>query len=118
MVQNGADSLLVTFSFEDGDGNIGNDVEDNVFVRDARTHQLVARYRIPEMNANRNRKGSRQGDITLILYSQCCIYPDSSSCYANSVFPVDTMSYTIQVIDKAGNSSNVITTDRIQLDCE
>lgn len=117
MAQNGQDSLLLTFSFTDGDGDIGNDTEDNIFVTDSRTNQLIASYRIPEVDENSSKNG-RQGDITLILYSQCCIYPDSSSCYASTVFPTDSMSYKIQVKDKAGNLSNIISTDAVQLDCE
>lgn len=115
--QNGADSLQIKFSFVDGDGDIGNETTDNVFVYDARTEQLIATYRIPEYTEN-TKYTYRKGEIALIVYSQCCIYPDSSQCYANSTYPLDSMTYLIKVQDKTGNFSNTIETDIVQLDCE
>lgn len=117
LTQNGADSLQLKFSFVDGDGDIGDEETDNVFVTDARTGQVVASYRIPEYTEN-TKHTYRKGEISLIVYSQCCIYPDSSSCYANAAYPLDSMVYTVQVRDKAGNWSNTIESSIVQLDCE
>lgn len=114
--QNGADSLQIKFSFVDGDGDIGNEETDNVFVSDARTGQIIATYRMPEYNEN-TKHTYRKGEVNLVVYSQCCIYADSSMCYANSNYPLDSMTYLIQVQDKTGNFSNTIETGIVQLDC-
>lgn len=117
MTQNGVDSMQLRFSFVDGDGDIGNEEEDNVFVSDARTNQLVASYRIPEYTPN-PKQTFRKGEISLVVYAQCCIYPDSTSCYVNAAHPLDTLRYLVQVRDKAGNWSNVIETSPVVLDCD
>jgi len=116
MVQNAQDSAYLRFSFSDGDGDLGSDTDDNVFVKDSRTGAVIAKFRIPNYTGNQN-NSAREGEVTVIVYPPCCIYPDSTSCTPSTVFPTRKMKYLIQVIDEAGNYSNEIETDEITLDC-
>ena len=115
MVQNGQDSTYIRFSFEDGDGNLSSDTSDNILVRDGRTVQIIATHRIPPYTGSIG--NIHRGEATIVVHSQCCIYPDSTSCNPSTIFPTRTMYYTIQVIDRAGNLSNKIESPTITLDC-
>ncbi|MCP4441376.1 MAG: hypothetical protein GY810_20920 [Aureispira sp.] len=116
MAQNQADSTVLTFSFVDGDGDIGDDATDNIYIRDSRTDGLIGTYRMPNY-ATTNSDNYRKGTVSIVVKSPCCIYPDSSSCYASTVHPIDTMRFTIQVQDRSGKWSNTIQSDLVQLDC-
>jgi len=117
MTQNGADSMQLTFSFTDGDDNLGSNTADNIFLMDGRNDQMIASYMLPKYEDNSN-QNFRKGEVTLVVYSRCCVYPDSSSCYLNSDYPLDSMTYKLQVQDEDGNFSNIIETSVINLDCE
>lgn len=116
MAQNQVDSTVLTFSFVDGDGDLGDDVTDNIYVRDNRTNTLLGAYRMPDYSSN-NANNYRKGSISIVIKSPCCIYPDSSSCYASQVHPIDTMRFTIQIEDRSGKLSNIVISDLVQLDC-
>ena len=47
MSQNRQDSMILEFSFVDGDGDLGIDGEDAIFVQDSRDSTVVAAYQIP-----------------------------------------------------------------------
>ncbi len=118
MKQNGQDSTVLIFSYTDGDGDIGSDSDDNIFLRDSRNQQLLATYRFP--NEVDGKEGEyRKGELQLIVYSGCCIYSDSlyAACMPNPNQIQDTMRYSIEVIDKAGNRSNILLSDKILLEC-
>lgn len=117
MVQGGLDSLYLKFQFTDGDGNIGSDTSDNIFVSDSRTGVIIASYKLPDYLGNNSNNTSRTGEITLIVYSQCCIYNNGTSCQASTTEPTKEMRYQIQVVDQAGNYSNVMETDEVILEC-
>lgn len=117
MSQNGTDSLYLKFKFTDGNGDIGNDSSDNIFVKDSRNGSIIATYKIPNyLEANHN-NSARTGEITVLAYSACCIYPDSSACYANITIPTTKMKYQLQIKDEAGNYSNITESDEITLEC-
>jgi hypothetical protein len=114
LTQNNQDSTFVKFSFEDGDGDVGNDTTDNIFIRDARNGQIIVRKRIPNFA---NTTSYKEGELTLVIKSPCCIYPDGSSCYPNSNIPNDKTRLLIQMKDNAGNWSNEISSPEITIDC-
>lgn len=118
MAQNGQDSLVLTFAYTDGDGDIGSDATDNIFVRDSRTGSLVASYRFPN-DSDQEAGEYRKGELQLIVYSACCIYNDTSfaACSPNPNQLEDTLRYTIEVVDQAGNESNIIESDEVYLEC-
>ena len=115
--QNGADSLYFKFSFTDGDGNIGSDTTDNVFVKDSRTGLNVSSYKIPDYLGNNSNNSSRSGEVTIIVYSQCCIFPDTTSCHSSTIYPTGIMKYQLQIKDQEGNYSNIIESNEITLEC-
>jgi len=116
MPQNGQDSMILEFSFTDGDGDLGSDGEDAIFIRDSRDSSLVATYQIPQYLQS-NKKKCQEGTITLVVYSRCCVYNDGTSCYANPNVGLDSLYYLVQMRDRAGNWSNTIQTELIELDC-
>lgn len=118
MLQNGQDSMVLTFAYTDGDGDIGNDSIDNIFLLDKRTEQLIASYRFP--NDTDAKPGVfRKGELQLIVYSGCCIYNSGTvtACSPNPNQALDTMRYLIEVKDRSGKTSNRIESEDIILEC-
>lgn len=118
MSQNGQDSLVLTLAYTDGDGDIGSDATDNIFVRDSRNNLILASYRFPN-EVERKEGEYRKGELQLIINSACCIYNDTSyvACFPNANQTADTMRYLIEVVDQAGHSSNIIESESIYLEC-
>jgi len=108
------DSLFVQFSFQDGDGDIGGPDSINVFVTDTR-QDFALEYRIPDLSTG----SSLEGDVTMLLFTTCCLYDDNSQapCTPSTSQPTDEVIFTIQIRDRAGNLSNIIELDPITLMC-
>lgn len=120
MAQNSfnTDSIRVTFSFTDGDGDLGDRDSLNIFIRDNRDQYIAAQYRLPELPPEGAGRGVR-GEITVTIYTTCCIYPDGTPpCEASLKYPTDTLRYEIFMKDRAGHVSNTIETDPIILFCQ
>lgn len=116
---NQQDSIVVTFHFEDGDGDIGRTTDaemNNVFFVDTRTGQLDNTFGIPFVPPQGSTNGI-EGDVHIKIYSTCCIYPVGDPCEVSSQYPFNELSYEIYITDRAGNSSNVIETQTIHLRC-
>ena len=114
------DSLFLYFEFKDGDGDIGVADNQNFFdliITDNRTGNVYDRYKtpfVPEQGASNGIEGS----VELKLFTTCCIFEDAiPPCSAPPEFPIDSMTLDIQMMDRAGNQSNIITTDWIILRC-
>lgn len=114
------DTLEITFAFTDGDGDLG--IEGNtfdIFLTDSRDGftDIKKLPIIPDQGIG----NGISGEITVRLPNRlniCCTYPDgSTSCVPNPNFPTDTMSYSIQIQDRAGNKSNKIQTETITILC-
>ena len=114
------DSLLVTFHFEDGDGDIGreeNADENNVFFIDKRTGQVDNSFGIPFVPPQGSSNGI-EGDVHILLFSTCCLFPNGQDpCTPSDLFPYDEIVYEIYITDRAGNESNHIETPPITLIC-
>lgn len=119
-----SDSLLVTFSFTDGDGDIGypaNDPTPSVFIRDSRDGFEKPPLQLPYVEPQGASNGI-SGEITVKLPTTCCIFisPQGIPFACEEVpFSVkfDTFFYYIRIRDRAGNLSNEIQTEPIQLQC-
>ena len=127
------DSLEITFSFTDGDGDLGNndDATDengrplfNVMMTDSRTGNVIEQNRIPFIPVQGAGNGI-SGEITVTISNKtagfCCIYDDkdgSDPCTINTTFTRDTFFYSIQITDRTGNESNVVDTDPIIIRCD
>ncbi len=107
------DSLSLTFSFTDGDGDLGvasNDtatrdviatmyeMKDGVFVPWDDGNPFL-KYALPYMEP-RGSNASLKGDISI-------------SMSFNLLQPNDTIKYDVYILDRAGNKSNTITTSTV-----
>lgn len=115
-----ADSSFLTFTFTDGDGDLGDEDNDslNVYVTDGRDGVEKFKYRIPYIEPQGTGNGI-EGEIRVKLNTTCCIYPDGQvPCTKSTDFPTDTLFYEIYIKDRKGNKSNVIQTPMIVLLCQ
>ena len=113
------DSLFLSFSFTDGDGDLGSLGQGkdsvNIFLTDKRTNQPSERFRIPYVPEQGAGNGI-SGDIRLLLFTTCCnVLPP---CEASTTKPIDTLVYEIFIKDRAGHESNKILTAPIYLQCK
>ena len=114
------DSTFVSFSFTDGDGDIGDQDSINLFLKDLRDN-VVLKNRIPfvpELGASNGIKGQ----ITVKVYTTCCIFPPQlglDPCFdTDPSFPFDEVVYEIYITDRAGHKSNVLQTAPIYIRCK
>ena len=116
----GQDSVVITFSFTDGDGDLGfqDDDEESIFIIDGRDSFQKPSYRIPYIEQQGAGNGI-SGEIGIVVPTTCCIYPPPlPPCDTiNAPQQLDTVFYWIQIKDRAGNLSNQIKTDPITLVC-
>jgi len=86
-----------------------------LFILDRRTGCLVNTYNIPHIPS----KGSTEsisGEIKISV-SGCCRPPGGIPCAPSSQHPTDSVSYYVQVKDRAGNLSNRVLTPHVVLNC-
>lgn len=110
------DSIEFHFSFTDGDGDLSQDSVD-IFFTDSRQGNIIP-FRIPAFPAEGTGNGI-SGDVFVTLVNTtgvCCIF-NNRICIANEALPVDTVSYAIQIMDRAGNRSNLIRSEVIEINC-
>ena len=114
------DSVIVSFSFQDGDGDLGRtpqEPQNNIFFTDLRTGTLDNTFAIPALPPDGAGNGV-EGTIRILLFSTCCIYTDGNDpCTPNVNVPMDTIQYKINIVDRAGHVSNDIFTTPIILLC-
>lgn len=119
-------TTTVTFSYTDGDGDLGypdDDPTTSVIVRDARTPQLTKEYQLPYVDEQGAGNGI-SGEISLNIPIVCCI-PEplngiplpSCDTLSPSGQLRDTVVFIIQIKDRAGNLSNTIETAPLILIC-
>ncbi|MFK7948222.1 MAG: hypothetical protein AB8G11_11560 [Saprospiraceae bacterium] len=105
------DTLYITFSFTDGDGDLGggsfDSTNQNVHLIDSRIGVVDASYSVDDL-PNAGVTNGISGEMTVRIPEIFCL--DSE--------PRDTLTYTIQIIDRAGNLSNEIQTPPIELICD
>ncbi|MBC6993875.1 hypothetical protein QWY85_20505 [Neolewinella lacunae] len=114
------DSIIVHFSFTDGDGDLSlSSTTDSVdiFFTDSRLG-IQTPFTLPLIPQEGTGNGI-SGDIFVTVINTsaiCCIF-NNRFCTEDPSFPVDTFSYAIQIRDRAGNLSNVIRTETIDILC-
>lgn len=104
MSANNFDSVHIVISYQDGDGDLGENSPGvkNLFVTDSR-NAVTYEFRVQEL-APAGSNIAIQGNLNI---------------YINAVSVIDTaatseqVSYSVQMVDRAGNPSNTITTDPI-----
>ncbi len=114
------DSLFLTFSFRDGDGDIGSGadgIRENIIITDGRTGDIYDLFKVPDI-PNPGVSNGLEGDITIKLFTTCCIFPDSiPPCQSPPQFPTNEISFDILLKDDAGNESETITSPVVTLNC-
>jgi hypothetical protein len=118
----GPDSVVITFSFTDGDGDLGfSDSTAGIFIVDGRDTFEKPSYRIPYIEQQGAGNGI-SGEISIVLPTTCCIYPPNTrppcDTTANAPQLFDTVFYLISIKDRAGRLSNEIATAPIFLRCK
>jgi len=70
---------------------------------------------VPEQGASNGVEGS----VQLKVYTTCCIFEDGTVPCDTPINPTNNeITLDIQLTDRAGNASNIITTEVITLFCE
>lgn len=116
------DSLFLFIGFTDGDGDFGaNDDNDelNIMITDTRTGESYQSFKAPAITSQSASQGI-SGRIQMLIFNTCCIFPPeafASACDSPPAFPTNELKLDIQIMDRAGNISNTITTDAITLLC-
>ncbi len=113
----GKDSVVITFEYTDGDGDLG--FEDNtasLFIQDGRDSFEKPPYRIPFVGTQGAGNGI-SGEISIVVPTPCCIYQNVACNTSGFVAEFDTVFYIIKIQDRAGHVSNPIQTDIIKLRC-
>ena len=104
-----ADELVVTFHYQDGDGDLGyiGDVSDNIFVEDLRAAYANSNARFSAFHFKsitpQTRKPSIQGEISIAL-----VTPQWN-------INEEPLVLRIHIVDRAGNHSNVIETTPVTI---
>ncbi len=116
------DSILLSFTFTDGDGDLGNKDSLDIFVVDGRNLTEKSRFRIPFIEPQGTGNGIN-GEISINVLTSCCIYVNdqgfSATCQdAADHIDRDTLYYLITIRDRAGHVSNQIQSDPIILLCK
>lgn len=118
------DSLFVTFSFTDGDGDLGfpeTDPTASVFIYDSRDTFPKPPIQLPYVEPLGAGNGI-SGEITVKLPTTCCIYTSPEGikfpCEEAVQIAYDTFYYFIKIRDRAGHESNEIKTELIRLKCQ
>lgn len=117
-----SDTLIITFGFTDGDGDLGDNDSLNIFLFDSRDSSLTPGNikPIPEKGSG----NGISGEIIATLATKsaaskiCCIFPDRRACFTDPRYQQDTFSYLIQMRDRAGHWSNTIRTEPITILCK
>lgn len=116
------DTLIVFFSFTDGDGDLSIEDTTDIFLIDSRSPGFTIPKAIPDIPEEGTGNGL-SGDIILRIPNKpsgiCCIDINTGIvCAPNPNQLIDTFSYSIQIRDRAGNFSNLIRTEPITILCQ
>ena len=116
------ESLTLTISFTDGDGDIGiDDGTPSVFFKDLRDGSEFITFFAPVIPEQGVGNGI-SGEMYIKVSTTCCIHPDpnqTDGCTGDfSDYPIDSLVYEVYIKDRAGNKSNIIETNPITLLCE
>ncbi len=121
------DTLTISVAYTDGDGDIGapseGEFKNNIIYIDNRNglESSASIPFIPSLGLGNGISGQISFDILSSNFGMCCIYDDKNGedpCQPSAQFPTDTLSYTVYIIDQAGNESNRVETEAIVLLCD
>ncbi len=117
-IRQNVDTTNITFSFTDGDGDIGlpdTDPGTNITVTDTRTG-FQEFFRIPFIPQQGVANGI-SGEVTITVLATCCLN-SNPICQPTVGANPEEIIYTIQVRDEAGHESNLIEVSPVTLICD
>ncbi len=117
-VMQAIDTFRINFSYTDGDGDIGLELDDpdnNVIIIDSRTG-FDETFKVPVIPQQGASNGI-SGEISLLVFASCCLNSNPICLPTPNANP-EQITYTVQLFDKAGNASNIIQTSPIMLICD
>lgn len=96
------DEIKITIEYTDGDGDLGENTPDvkNLFCTDSR-NDVTYEYRIPQL--------APTGSNIIITGQQVFNLPPQG--FADDSHTTETTTYSIYVVDRAGNQSNTVQTN-------
>jgi hypothetical protein len=102
------DSLYFTVSYRDGNGDLGENNTDNnnLFIEDSR-NQVTYGFRIQQLAPN-NSDIAIQGNLNVTLPNTAIINGGAS----------ESVSYSIWVVDRAGNESNRVSSSTVTVNAQ
>jgi len=112
------DTFIIAFSYTDGDGDIGLDLDDpdnNVIITDSRTG-FEETFKVPVIPQQGATNGI-SGKISLLVFASCFLNSNPICLPTPNANPEEIV-YTVRMFDKAGNESNTIQTSPIMLICD
>lgn len=114
------DTTLLTIYFTDGDGDLGeqdNSPTTNIILTDTRIGQgFKEYYKVPFIPKQGVGNGI-SGEIYISL-TQCCVPTTGVPCQPNPGQMPEDIVYTMQLSDRAGNLSNIITLPPLTIICD
>jgi len=117
-----SDTTILSIKFTDGDGDIGFEqgmLGENIFIVDNRTNEVFDRFRAPAIPPEGANNGV-SGEINMVLLNTCCVFPPQDSipvCESPEQYPTNELTFTVYIVDRAGNKSNEIITPPITINC-
>lgn len=102
------DSLYFTISYRDGNGDLGENNTDNnnLFIQDSR-NQVTIGFRIQQL-APDNSDIAIQGNLNVTLPNAAIVNGGAS----------ESVSYTIWIVDRAGNESNRVSSSTVTVNAQ
>ncbi|MBL4587084.1 MAG: hypothetical protein JKX84_08535 [Flavobacteriales bacterium] len=102
------DSLYFTISYRDGDGDLGqnNTDDNNLFIQDSR-NDVTYGFRLRQL-APDNSNIAIQGNMNVTLPNTAIVNGGTS----------ESVSYTIWVVDRAGNESNRVSSSTVTVNAQ
>ncbi len=113
------DSILLTLSFTDGDGDIGSEEGDSSQIKyiDLRQNFEQTALEIPFVGLQGVGQGI-SGEIFAILPTTTCLFDDGRFPGTSAPGETNEVVYEMWIVDRAGNESNRIELPPITLRCD
>ncbi len=117
-VQQMSGVVAFTFSFTDGDGDLGNTDSSSIYIIDTRrSPNDTFFYQIPPIEQQGIESGI-SGEIEVTMSQLCCINPSFPLILCQPIQSYyDPITFKIQIIDNAGRHSNLIETTPLYVKC-
>ena len=110
-----SDTVIMEFTFKDGDGDIGNNDTTkgkyDLYIKDSRFDTGYAGYTFPQIDQSiENKRYGLSGSIVFEFF-----YPNIINARPDSIhtYVADTAQFELYIMDRAGHKSNHLITSRV-----